>query len=165
MSAKEFTGQSNLDLLRIHARVIDELRRRDVLRSKNNPVGDYAEWLVATAFGWKLQAKSAAGYDAIDSLGVKYEIKARRITRDNASRQLGAIRNLEARAFDYVIGVLFDHDFNVLGAYRIPHDVVLESAKYQSHTNAHILHLQGSLLQHPRVDDLGGKLGGGASNG
>lgn len=165
MSAEEFTGQSNLELLRLHARIIDELRRRDVLRSKNSPVGDYAEWLVATTFGWQLQPKSAAGYDAVDSNGIKYQIKARRITPDNKSRQLSAIRNLEAEAFDYVIGVLFDREFTVAGAYRIPHGVVLACAKYKPHTNAHVLHLQGSLLQHPEVHDLTAQLGGGACDG
>src|SRR5690606_8844173 len=54
------------ELLRLHAEVLDELRRREVVRTSNSPVGDYAELLFATAFGWELENSSAAGHDATD---------------------------------------------------------------------------------------------------
>ena len=66
------------------------VKRRGVVRTKNNPVGDYAEWLVTTTFGLALAGKSSAGFDATDDDGTTYQIKARRVTPDNPSRQLGA---------------------------------------------------------------------------
>jgi len=137
--------------MRLHARVIEELKHRGVVRTKNNPVGDYAEWLVSQSLGLTLENNSAAGYDATDPEGVKYQIKARRVTLDNKSRQLSAIRKLEAADFDQLVGVLFDADFNVMAAYQMPHSVMVEHAKYRSHTNAHIVHLKGTLLGDPNV--------------
>lgn len=158
MSAEELTGQSNLDLLRLHARVIDELRRRDVLRSKNNPVGDYAEWLVASRLGMSLEGKSNAGYDAIDAAGVRFQIKARRVTSDNGSRQMGVIRKLDEGHFDKLIAILFHSDFSVLAAYVMPHSMIAEFATYKSHPNGHVLHLRGKLLEDDRVQEITQKL-------
>jgi len=142
------------ELLQTHAAVIDELRRRRVVRSKNNPVGDYTEWLVSNKLDLQLVAKSTAGYDAIDDNLVRYQIKGRRVTPGNKSRQLSAIRNLANRDFDFLIAVLFDENFHLLAAAKIPHNVVGEYAKYRSHTNAHILHLQESVLADERVEGL-----------
>lgn len=42
---------TSLDLLRLHGRIIDELRGRGVVRTGNGPIGDYAELLFARAYG------------------------------------------------------------------------------------------------------------------
>ena len=83
-----------------------ELKNRGVLRTKNNPVGDYAEWLVSSALNLTLVKNSAAGHDAESSDGKKIQIKSRRITANNRSRQLGVIRNLEKNDFDELIAVI-----------------------------------------------------------
>jgi hypothetical protein len=41
------------ELLVMHAAISEELRRRGVTRSSNNPVGDLAEHLFRRALGWK----------------------------------------------------------------------------------------------------------------
>jgi len=41
-------------LLELHGDVLAELRRREVVRSANNPTGDYGELLFSKAFGWTL---------------------------------------------------------------------------------------------------------------
>ena len=161
MKADQFAELTTLELLQAHANVIAELRRRGVLRTKSNPVGDYAEWLVSNSLGLTLEGNSAAGYDATDAKGVRYQIKARRVTPDNKSRQLSAIRNLESADFDVLIGVLFDADFSVTGAYQVPHAVIGEYAKYRSHTNAHIVHLRGGLLNDDRVVEITAALASG----
>ena len=117
----------NLDLSKLHFRdllitfgkILDELKRRGVVRSRNNPVADYAEWLVSKTFGYGLQPNSNSGFDAMDSAGVKYQIKSRRLHPSNKSRQLGVIRNLEDKKFNFLIAVLFNKDFSVLEAYGI----------------------------------------------
>ncbi|HDW2598736.1 TPA: hypothetical protein RLU61_004450 [Escherichia coli] len=40
---------NNLELLSLHSEILTQLRSRGVIRTKNNPVGDYAEWLVSNA--------------------------------------------------------------------------------------------------------------------
>jgi len=151
MGLRELTVK---ELLQLHSSIIDELKRRRVVRTKNNPVGDYAEWLVANALGLELAGKSSAGYDGIDAEGVKIQIKARRITPDNKSRQLGAIRKLEEKDFDQLAAVIFDKNFDIIDAVLIPHEVVREYATYRGHVNAHILHLRGPILNDPRIKDI-----------
>ena len=49
MALKDLPDLSVPELLAAHSSVIDELRRCGIVRSKNNPTGDYAEWLVSTS--------------------------------------------------------------------------------------------------------------------
>ena len=65
-----------------------------VFDSVNNPMADYAEGPCAKALNLTLAAKVATGYDGIDPSGKKIEVKARRLTEQNASRQLSAIRGI-----------------------------------------------------------------------
>lgn len=134
--------------------MIGELKRRNVVRTKNNPLGDYTEWLVAKGLGLELAAKSAAGYDGIDSEGVKIQVKGRRVTPENKSRQLGAIRNLDDKDFDQLAAIIFNENYEILDALLIPHEVVAEYAKYRNHVNAHIMHLKGNILTDTRVKDI-----------
>lgn len=145
---------SEVELLKLHASIIDELKARKVVRTKNNPVGDYTEWLVSNALSLQLSNNSASGYDGIDKKGIKYQIKGRRITPENNSRQLSAIRNLEGKNFDFLIAVIFDKDYKILNAVMIPHEVVEEYATYKKHVNGHILHLRAAILEDSRVRDI-----------
>ena len=139
------------ELLCLQASITDELKKRKVVRTKNNPLGDYTEWLVAKALGLELQGNSKAGYDGIRKDGVRVQIKGRRITPDNKSRQLSAIRKLNDKDFDELAVVIFNENYDVIEALLIPHEVVSEYATYRKHVNAHILILKGPLLNDPRV--------------
>lgn len=113
-----FEGQdleslSSVELLRLFARVMTELRSRGVVRGANNPVADYAEGLVAAALGLSLVAKSSTGHDAVDADGRRYEIKGRRPTKENPSAQSRVVRGLDAKHFDFLVGVVFNEDFSV----------------------------------------------------
>lgn len=148
------TSLSDLELLSLHSEILTQLRSRGVIRTKNNPVGDYAEWLVSKALGMTLLSNSSAGADAIDTDGKKVQIKARRVTPDNPSRQLSALRNYEAADFDYLIAVIFDETYNILDAYKIPHEVIQDYARHSDHVNAHIVNLKGAILTDPRVSSI-----------
>src|ERR1700735_1524458 len=95
------------ELLALHGRIADELRARGITRSSNSPTGDLAECLLCKTFGWTQSDKSVAHIDAIGEDGSRYQIKARRVTRFNKSRQLGALRELRGAHFDFLAGVLF----------------------------------------------------------
>ncbi|WP_219852944.1 hypothetical protein [Stutzerimonas stutzeri] len=60
---------------------------------------------VSPALNLTLAKNSAAGHDAKSSDGKKIQIKGRRITASNRSRQLGVIRNLDKNDFDELIAV------------------------------------------------------------
>lgn len=142
------------ELLGAHSAVLSELRRRGVVRSENNPTGDYAEWLVSEKLGLALETNSAKGFDATDSQGLRYQIKGRRVTRDNRSTQLGVIRNLESANFDFLVGVIFGEDWRILHAAKIPHRTVSTLAMFRTHQNGHIMHLRPSVLDVPGVEDI-----------
>jgi hypothetical protein len=73
---------SVLELLALHAGIGDELMRRGICRTTNNPVADYTEHLVTNALGLTLAPKSTKGFDATDSGHKRYEIK-RKFRRQN----------------------------------------------------------------------------------
>ncbi|MBA7613577.1 hypothetical protein ES703_20828 [subsurface metagenome] len=147
------------ELLRCFANILDELKERKVVRTRNNPVADYAEWLVAQQLGLSLERNSKRGYDAIDQSGTCYQIKSRRLDPTNKSKQLSVIRRLDAGEFDYLVAVLFNRDFTVKEAYKVPHGVIKEHARFSELQNGHILQLQGEVLTAPGVENITEVLG------
>jgi len=150
----DFSKYTPKGLLRLQASIIEELIRRKILRTRNKPIGDYTEWLVSKTLGLQLVKNSATGYDATDKDGTRYQIKGRQVTTDKASRQLSSIRSLDAKNFDYLIAVIFDSEFNVIEAVRVPHKIIGKYAYFQKHVNAHILHVRGDLLKDPQVETI-----------
>jgi hypothetical protein len=142
------------DLLATHCLVIAELQRRGILRSGNNPTGDYAEWLVSCKLGLELAGKSCKGYDATDAQKVRYEIKARRVTPTNPSTQMSPIRDLAGAHFDFLIAVVLDRDWNVSAAVKIPHRVVPVVASFKKHVNGHVMHLGPGVFSAAGVEDI-----------
>lgn len=145
---------SILDLLGQHSKILSELRHRGVLRSKNNPVGDYGEWLVSRSLGLTLEKNSVKGFDAKDASGFRYQIKARRITPDNRSTQLSVIRNLEGKGFDFLIAVILNEAWQIQCAAIIPHKTIFELATFRAHVNGYVMHLRQRELSHPEVKNI-----------
>jgi hypothetical protein len=149
---KDLEQMSAVELLQTHGAVIDELRRRGVVKTRNNPIGDYTEWLVCQRLGLEMQANSKAAFDAVDVEGVRYQIKGRR--EQKTSVQFSSIRNLAERGFDHVIAVAFNFDYSIRFAVKIPHEHVRKFVKYQEHTNAHNLILTDKIADEPGVTDI-----------
>jgi len=143
-------------LLAAYAKIMEQLRERGVVRSSNNPVADYCESLVARALRLEPSKQSTKGCDAVDKAdGKRYEIKGRRITKHSPSTQLSVIRDLDSFHFDYLVGVLFDEQFSVTHAHRIPYQVVRDTAgDRRQHVNGWIIHLRPSLWLCPGVLDI-----------
>jgi hypothetical protein len=143
-----------LQLLALHAQVSDELRTRKITRSSNNPTGDLAEYLFCKAFGWTQADNSKTNIDALGADGTRYQIKGRRLTRFNKSRQLSAIRDLDGAHFDLLAGVLFSEDYTVLRAAIIPRAAVVAHAVFVKRTNSHKFHLRDDVWHAPDVIDV-----------
>ena len=141
-------------LLLLHTQIGDELRKRGVTRTANNPTGDLSEYLFCKAFGWRQAGNSHANVDAIASDGTRYQVKGRRMTRFNNSRQLSAIRDLQGGHFDFIAGVLYNEDYTVMRAALIPHSVALERPKFVERTNSHKFLLQDDVWNAPGVQDV-----------
>ena len=154
----ELSELSNLELLQGYAAILRELRDRDILRSSNNPVADYTEWLVCSKLSLTLATKSTKGYDAVSKDGTRYEIKARRITPQNSSTQFSAIRKLEEHHFEFLIGVVFEPDFSIRYAAQIPFQLVEPNSRFSTHANAHLFSLTPQVLEQPGVIHLTSRL-------
>ena len=143
-------------LLALYSAIVEELHGRGVVRSTNNPVGDYAEYLTAQAFGLSLVANSAIGYDAISPDGIRYQVKSRRLTARNRSRQLSFFRGfqLAGEPFDLLVAILFNEDFTVQRAALVPVAVVREHAVRVEYVNAWRLILRDSVWLIPGVEDV-----------
>ncbi|MBF0664111.1 MAG: hypothetical protein IR159_00960 [Brevundimonas sp.] len=133
---------------------MEELRRREVVRTSNSPVGDYAELLFSTAFGWDLANNSAAGHDATDAEGLRYQIKGRRLTSHNGSRQLSFLRRLPEKKFDHLAAVLFDARYRVKRAIILPHEGLEARCRYSKHANGWLLRLEDSCWEMPGARDV-----------
>lgn len=145
------------ELLVLHAEVSQQLRELGITRSANNPIGDLAEYLFCKAYGWKQAAPSHPSADAMhgDKL---YQIKGRRRSRKNKSRQLGAFRKLYEGGFDYLAAVLFAEDYSVERALIIPHALVLDNSDYVEHTNSWRFLLVDAAWTWPGVEDATDRL-------
>lgn len=154
----DFTNHKTSQLLTLHCDINEELRRRGILRSANNPTGDLSEYLFCKAFKWEQAPNSEKGFDAIDENQIKYQIKGRRIHQRNKSRQLSAIRNLETKPFDVLAAILFDDDYRIILAALIPFDLVKQRSVYRQHTNSNLFHLRDSVLVENGVKDVTSKI-------
>jgi hypothetical protein len=144
------------ELLELRAKVDEELRRRGVVRS-SNVTGDYAEFLFCNALGWQAERNSSAHIDAVDPAdGNKYQIKARCITPWNVSRELGALRDLPDRHFDYLAGILFDESYRIKRAVLVPHELVFENSerRYVKRSNSRKFFLTDKVMRSPGVKDV-----------
>ena len=147
-----------MELLSLHAHVAEELRKRGVTRTANNPTGDLAEYLFCKAFHWNQAGNSSANIDAIGPDEIRYQIKGRRVTRHNTSRQLSAIRDFEGEHFDFLAGVIFAEDYTVLRAAIIPRAVVSDRATFVQRTNSHKFLLRDDVWDAPDVRDVTAEL-------
>ena len=85
---------------------------------------------------------------------MRYQIKGRRLTPHNNSRQLGALRELPPHGFDVFAAVLFQEDYRILRAALIPHARVVDLAKRIERTNSWRFLLRDAVWSVPGVRDV-----------
>ncbi|MGA2385807.1 MAG: hypothetical protein ABSG33_04655 [Candidatus Bathyarchaeia archaeon] len=147
---------SDKHLLHLYCDLMKELRERHMART-NNLVADYGEKVVAELLNLKLSVGSNKGYDAIDEKsGVTYQIKSRQATKHNgaSSKQLGAIKDLDEKLFDYLIAVIFNEFMEPKDIWQIPFGIIRKYSTFSERQNGHILILAGDILQDEEVKKL-----------
>jgi hypothetical protein len=136
-------------LLAIYQELLDELIRRDVVRTRNAPAGDYAEWLVERATGGlRSTNRSESSWDVETRRGRKLQVKARVVTdvNDRGQRHLSAFRGVWG--FDALVVVLFDGDYRVWKASHIQKAVLRTHRTYWSqHVNGTVVYADDGLLR------------------
>ena len=139
------------ELLRDWSMIMRELRRRDIIRTNNNPVGDIAEAIVAEYYQGQRGSFSQAGWDVKTATAERIQVKAMRQTSETKRRNLSPIRD---REYDVVVVVVFDEDFVVTEGLRITREVVEELFPHRAHVNGRVIIVTQTLRQDPRVQHL-----------
>ena len=141
--------------LKEYAMILNSLNASGVVRTYNSPVGDYAEWLVSSKMNLVLEKNSEKGYDALDkNTGIRYQVKSRWMHPGKNSRQLNVIRNYNDNQFEYLIAVVFGEAFDVVEAYKIPHEVIKEYFRPNKHQNGIVVTLIQQFIHDSRVEDI-----------
>jgi hypothetical protein len=152
------------ELLRLSARIITELNSRGVLRSRNAPAGDLAEYLVAKAYQGELAGPAVKSWD-VRVGDRKLQVKCRLIDQDSRrSESFSAFRSWE---FDVCVFMALDcYTYDVVRAVEVPMTTVKTIARETPWVKAHRVSVsqiaspvQGArdvtdLIRHA-LDDLG----------
>jgi hypothetical protein len=133
------------ELLSFSRGILAELRRRGVIRTGNAPAGDYAELLVQRATDGELAPNSQKSWDVLTSEGERLQIKARVVTdpRKRGERQLSVFRSWD---FDAAVVVLFDDEFRVWRAARLPIETFQAAAQFVEHVRGYRVFATDDLL-------------------
>jgi hypothetical protein len=154
----DLSGLSEPGLFSLYRAILAELKSRGVIRTENAPVGDYAEYLVATALGGELAPNSEKAWDVLGRGGEKLQVKAR-VVSDPA--EPGQLQLSPFRSFDFhsaVIVLLSATDYTVTRASKVPRHVVESSAVYRQHVNGKVLFARPAIMGHAEATDLTARL-------
>ena len=145
---------SESDLFSLYRAILSELKSRGVIRTENAPVGDYAEYLVATALGGQLAPNSEKSWDVLGNDGEKLQVKARVVSEPAEPGQL-QLSPFRSFGFDSAVIVLLSAaDYAVSRASKVPRHVVESSAIYREHVNGKVLFARPEIMGHPDALDL-----------
>ena len=161
--APDLSALSEPGLFSLYRAILAELKSRGVIRTENAPVGDYAEYLVATALGGTLAPNSEKAWDVLGRDGEKLQVKAR-VVSDPA--EPGQLQLSPFRSFGFdsaVIVLLSATDYAVSRASKVPRHVVESSAVYRQHVNGKVLFARPEIMGHADATDLTASTPGGAN--
>jgi len=145
---------SESGLFTLYRAILSELKSRGVIRTENAPVGDYAEYLVATAFGGQLAPNSEKSWDVLGTDGEKLQVKARVVSEPAEPGQL-QLSPFRSFGFDSAVIVLLSAtDYAVSRASKVPHYVVESFAIHRQHVNGKVLFARPEIMGHPDATDL-----------
>lgn len=155
----DVTAMSVSELLGTYARILAELRARDVVRTNNAPVGDYAELLVARALGGTLaESVSEKSYDLICPEFGKVQVKGRAVGQPVTASQ-SQTSPFRSWNFDHAALVMVRlSDYSVHRAFMVPIEVLREHTTWRSSISGHVVHMRPPLTDAPGVLDISDRL-------
>jgi hypothetical protein len=153
-AANVASGASVPELIAQYVQILDALRTRGVIRSQK-VVADYAEAIVIRALALEPANEGTRGFDARDpATGSRIQIKARQVAPGVGNLAVGPFRDLAAGLFDELVGVVFESDFSVRRALRVPLDVVRTRSIMVRYDGAARIQLGPELHADPGVRDV-----------
>ena len=135
----------------------ETLSKLGVAKSKGNPVGEYAEYLAATAFSGLRMANATEGHDLTLASGDRIEVKGRifegsRVPKTDIKHSI-----IDSKTFDYLIYIVFDEAMGVKYAMKISHSDFQKIARYTEHKNSPpkwVFLADPKLLDSPYVENI-----------
>ena len=141
----------DMELVHLWGEIMEQLQRRGVVRSANNPIADIAERIVADIYGVvELAPSSQAGYDLVTPDGERVQVKALRRTQ-RSRNVLSAIRSED---FDVIVVVVFRADMRIDEILRFPRSVAAKHWSWNAHWNGWRLTLTRALRGDPDVEPV-----------
>lgn len=134
------TRLSVKDLLLLEARVVKELRRRDLVRTNNKPLGDIAEYVVWLARGGVLEPNSTKSHDITTASGHRIQVKAMANRAAGAGARFSPFRSA---GYHTAVFLVFDSAFEIAEAFEVGAEQIEEHV----HFVPHIAGRQPSLTQ------------------
>ncbi|MBT2504238.1 hypothetical protein [Curtobacterium sp. ISL-83] len=123
------------ELLASYVAILDELERRNLVRTRNSPLGDLAESLAVRAYGGTLAPNSEKSYDLIASDGRRIQVKARTVqSNDKRSQNFSAVRSWD---FHAALFLLFDAEtYDLRWARELDREETCSIGRRVEHTNS-----------------------------
>ena len=133
MTNSELKSMSVGELLDTYSGILDELRNRSLIRTKNAPVGDLAEYAASIAYAGTLERNSAKSYDLLAGDGRRVQVKVRNVVPSTSpSQTFSAIRS---DGYDVCLFVLVTDNSVTLAKEWSTEDVKMYG-RFQAHTNS-----------------------------
>lgn len=127
-------------LLQLEARVVHELRRRDLVRTNNKPLGDIAEHVVWLARGGVLEPNSTKSHDITTAAGWRIQVKAMANRAAEPGARFSPFRSAD---YDSAVFLVFGADFDIVEALEVEAALIEERVRFV----AHVAGRQPSLTQ------------------
>ena len=140
-------------LIRTLAAAEQELRNLGVMTKNGDLTGGYTELLVCQRLGLKKCEDNTPHVDAVDlKTKHKYQIKGIR-SEGRLSQKFSRLPSLEDKNFDYFVGVVFDSNYVVRRAAKVPYELVRERSGTKL-KGGFQFSLTNTLMKHPCVEDI-----------
>lgn len=150
----DLSNLNQYDLITLYSEVIDELKRRKIIRSKN-VVGDIGEYLAVDYYSKtpglpKLQFSlpSTENIDATSTKGERYSIKCTTSNTTGVFYGLNSPENKGAQKqlFEYVIIVVLNDSYQLKKILELDWDTFMKHKKWHSRMKAWHLTITKQLL-------------------
>lgn len=128
----DVSGMSIKDL-RLEASIVGELRRRDLVRTNNKPLGDIAKQVVLVARGGALEPNSTKSHDVTDRNGRRVQVKGMGGRATGRATKLSPFQSFD---FDTAVFLAFaPESFELVLAREASAAEIEAVARYSPHTN------------------------------
>ena len=144
-------------LLRTYSQILTELIARGVIRTRNAPAGDLAEYLVAQAYGGQLAPNSEKSWDVRLPAGTRLQVKCRVVADSLVGSQIYSV--FRSWDFDSCVFVRLDSaTYVVVAAVDVPAESVRLIARRSTHVSGYRVPVRTDFLALPGAVDVTARL-------